>query len=208
MCGTSACRAFEKALPDSNIFYAVKANPCPAVVRTIIGKSWGQGAQHSQALHSLFMHLPGMKVAAHAHGAPGIKDAIRAGILTDICDALAAGLRIDVTGAPFGSDFRLTDADGRPRSLADFRGKVVLIDFWTYSCINCLRTLPHVQAWDRMYRKDGLVIVGVHTPEFGFEKDPENVAAAVARAWMSMTPRRARPWSRPSSPSTAPCMCW
>jgi thiol-disulfide isomerase/thioredoxin len=61
------------------------------------------------------------------------------------------------------------------------RGKVVLIDFWTYSCINCLRTLPHVKAWDRMYRKDGLVIVGVHTPEFAFESVPSNVAAAIKR---------------------------
>jgi len=57
----------------------------------------------------------------------------------------------------------------------------VLVDFWTYSCINCLRTLPHVEAWDRLYRKDGLVIVGVHTPEFAFEHVPSNVRAAVKR---------------------------
>ena len=65
--------------------------------------------------------------------------------------------------------------------MQELRGKVVLIDFWTYSCINCLRTLPHVEAWDRMYRKDGLVIVGVHTPEFAFEHVPSNVRAAVKR---------------------------
>jgi thiol-disulfide isomerase/thioredoxin len=59
------------------------------------------------------------------------------------------------------------------------RGKVVLIDFWTYSCINCLRTLPHVRAWDEAYRDDGLVIVGVHTPEFAFERDADNVRRAV-----------------------------
>jgi cytochrome c biogenesis protein CcdA/thiol-disulfide isomerase/thioredoxin len=68
-----------------------------------------------------------------------------------------------------------------PLTLAKLRGKVVLIDFWTYSCINCLRTLPHVEAWDRMYRKDGLVIVGVHTPEFAFEAVPSNVKAAIRR---------------------------
>jgi cytochrome c biogenesis protein CcdA/thiol-disulfide isomerase/thioredoxin len=68
-----------------------------------------------------------------------------------------------------------------PLNLAKLRGKVVLIDFWTYSCINCLRTLPHVEAWDRMYRKDGLVIVGVHTPEFAFEAEPSNVRAATKR---------------------------
>ncbi len=68
-----------------------------------------------------------------------------------------------------------------PLTIKELRGKVVLIDFWTYSCINCLRTLPHVEAWDRMYRKDGLVIVGVHTPEFAFEAVPSNVRSAVKR---------------------------
>jgi cytochrome c biogenesis protein CcdA/thiol-disulfide isomerase/thioredoxin len=68
-----------------------------------------------------------------------------------------------------------------PLTIGALRGKVVLVDFWTYSCINCLRTLSHVEAWDRMYRKDGLVIVGVHTPEFAFESVPSNVRAAVRR---------------------------
>jgi thiol-disulfide isomerase/thioredoxin len=54
----------------------------------------------------------------------------------------------------------------------------VLVDFWTYSCINCLRTLPHLEAWDKRYRKAGLVIVGVHTPEFAFEHVPSNVRKA------------------------------
>jgi len=66
-----------------------------------------------------------------------------------------------------------------PLTMAALRGKVVLLDFWTYSCINCLRTLPHLKAWDEAYRDDGLVIVGVHTPEFAFERDPENVRRAV-----------------------------
>jgi thiol-disulfide isomerase/thioredoxin len=57
----------------------------------------------------------------------------------------------------------------------------VLVDFWTYSCINCLRTLPHVKAWYRTYRKDGLVVLGVHTPEFAFEHVPSNVRGAVHR---------------------------
>jgi thiol-disulfide isomerase/thioredoxin len=70
---------------------------------------------------------------------------------------------------------------GKPLSLAGLRGKVVLVDFWTYSCINCIRTFPHLKAWDRAYRKDGLVIVGVHTPEFAFERVPANVRAAVRR---------------------------
>src|SRR4051812_21150970 len=64
---------------------------------------------------------------------------------------------------------------GRPLSLRALRGRVVLVDFWTYTCINCLRTLPSLTAWDRRYRDDGLVIVGVHTPEFPFERNAGNV---------------------------------
>ncbi|MDX6409181.1 MAG: hypothetical protein QOE13_2252 [Gaiellaceae bacterium] len=68
-----------------------------------------------------------------------------------------------------------------PVSIPDLHGKVVLVDFWTYSCINCLRTLPYLKAWDARYRKRGLVILGVHTPEFAFEHDRGNVRAAVKR---------------------------
>ena len=57
--------------------------------------------------------------------------------------------------------------------------KVVLVDFWTYSCINCLRTLPYIRAWAKKYGDRGLVVIGVHTPEFAFEKDPANVKKAV-----------------------------
>jgi cytochrome c biogenesis protein CcdA/thiol-disulfide isomerase/thioredoxin len=75
----------------------------------------------------------------------------------------------------------LNTPDGRPLSLSGLRGRVVLIDFWTYSCINCLRTLPHLRAWDRAYRSDGLTIVGVHSPEFAFEQEEDNVRAAIDR---------------------------
>src|SRR3954454_17058438 len=70
---------------------------------------------------------------------------------------------------------------GRPLSLRSLRGHVVLVDFWTYTCINCLRTLPYLKAWDRRYRPDGLTIVGVHSPEFPFERDAGNVAGAIKR---------------------------
>jgi thiol-disulfide isomerase/thioredoxin len=59
------------------------------------------------------------------------------------------------------------------------KGKVVLVDFWTYSCINCLRTLPHVKQWYQTYKDQGFVVLGVHTPEFAFEKEPQNVSKAV-----------------------------
>jgi cytochrome c biogenesis protein CcdA/thiol-disulfide isomerase/thioredoxin len=66
-----------------------------------------------------------------------------------------------------------------PLTTAQLKGKVVLIDFWTYSCINCLRSVPYVEAWYEKYKKDGLVVIGVHTPEFAFEKDPRNVAKSL-----------------------------
>jgi cytochrome c biogenesis protein CcdA/thiol-disulfide isomerase/thioredoxin len=66
-----------------------------------------------------------------------------------------------------------------PLTPASLRGKVVLVDFWTYSCINCLRTLPYIKAWNEKYKDSGLVIIGVHTPEFAFEKDEANVRKAV-----------------------------
>ena len=69
----------------------------------------------------------------------------------------------------------------KPLTLRSLRGRVVLVDFWTYSCINCLRTLPYLTAWDRTYRKDGLTIVGVHSPEFPFEKEASNVEEAIER---------------------------
>jgi cytochrome c biogenesis protein CcdA/thiol-disulfide isomerase/thioredoxin len=70
---------------------------------------------------------------------------------------------------------------GRPETLRSLRGRAVLVDFWTYTCINCLRTLPYLEAWDRRYRDAGLTIVGVHTPEFAFEHDAGNVANAIKR---------------------------
>jgi thiol-disulfide isomerase/thioredoxin len=68
-----------------------------------------------------------------------------------------------------------------PLTLRQLRGKVVLVDFWTYSCINCLRTLPHVKAWYSTYRDRGFVVLGIHTPEFAFEHVPGNVEGAVKR---------------------------
>jgi thiol-disulfide isomerase/thioredoxin len=69
--------------------------------------------------------------------------------------------------------------NSRPLSLASLRGRVVLIDFWTYSCINCIRTLPYLKAWDVRYHDGGLTVIGVHAPEFPFERDVSNVARAV-----------------------------
>jgi cytochrome c biogenesis protein CcdA/thiol-disulfide isomerase/thioredoxin len=107
--------------------------------------------------------------------------------------AAAQGELEDLVGSPGLADEQQLDDFGiapefraieewinsEPLTMAALRGKVVVLDFWTYSCINCLRTLPHLTAWDDAYRDDGLVIVGVHTPEFAFEREPDNVRRAV-----------------------------
>jgi thiol-disulfide isomerase/thioredoxin len=79
-----------------------------------------------------------------------------------------------VAGGPWFN----TDGNA-PLTLEGLRGKVVLVDFWTYSCINCVRTIPYLKAWYETYRDRGLVIIGVHTPEFAFEKSPDNVQRAM-----------------------------
>jgi cytochrome c biogenesis protein CcdA/thiol-disulfide isomerase/thioredoxin len=71
--------------------------------------------------------------------------------------------------------------NSRPLSLKGLRGRVVLVDFWTYTCINCIRTLPYLRSWDRRYRRAGLTVVGVHTPEFPFERRRANVRSAIAQ---------------------------
>ena len=105
---------------------------------------------------------------AHARGAPRL----RAGAAT----------------SPGISHWLNTPASSRSRS-RQLRGKVVLVDFWTYSCINCLRTLPHLKAWYARYHKDGLVIVGVHTPEFAFEHEPRTSARAMQRLGVTLSGR-------------------
>jgi thiol-disulfide isomerase/thioredoxin len=73
----------------------------------------------------------------------------------------------------------------KPLRAEDIRGKVVLVNFWTYSCINCLRILPHVRAWAQKYHSRGLAVIGVHTPEFAFEKDVGNVSKALVSLGVS-----------------------
>ena len=71
--------------------------------------------------------------------------------------------------------------NGPPQTLASLKGQVVLVEFWTYSCINCLHVLPHVSQWHQRYRDQGLVVIGVHTPEYDEEKDLDHLRAAVRR---------------------------
>ncbi|MYN01283.1 redoxin family protein [Pseudoduganella sp. DS3] len=71
--------------------------------------------------------------------------------------------------------------NSEPLTMQQLRGKVVLVDFWTYDCINCINTLPHVVKWHDKYKDKGLVVVGVHTPEYAFERKTDNVRAALKR---------------------------
>lgn len=71
--------------------------------------------------------------------------------------------------------------NSKPLTIAELKGKVVLVDFWTYTCINCIRTLPHVTSWYDKYKDKGFVVVGVHTPEFEFEKNTQNVEKAISQ---------------------------
>lgn len=88
-----------------------------------------------------------------------------------------------ISPAPVAPEFKGIGQwlNSSPLTLHQLRGKVVLVEFWTYSCINCIRVLPHTKAWHAKYKDQGLVVVGVHTPEYGYEKRLSNLQAAVKR---------------------------
>jgi thiol-disulfide isomerase/thioredoxin len=90
----------------------------------------------------------------------------------------AKGVQLPDGGTLSSLDEATVWLNSKPLTPADLRGKVVLIDFWTYTCINWLRTVPYVRAWAEKYKAQGLVVIGVHTPEFSFEKEVDNVRRA------------------------------
>ena len=165
------------------------------------------GAQRGMSLRGVRAHAPrirqalgGLVVAVAVLMAMGLDVKLAAHVpgytkaLQGLEDSAAAQQRIDglLAGeSHFGGseledygrapDFQKisTWINSKPLTLASLRGKVVLVDFWTYSCVNCIRTLPYVEHWYDTYRKDGFVVVGVHTPEFAFEHVPSNVERAV-----------------------------
>jgi len=99
--------------------------------------------------------------------------------LLNLTDAGPANIAFKDQGEMPSLEGAIAWLNSPPLTTAELKGKVVLVDFWTYSCINCLRTLPYLNAWYEKYHPKGLVIVGVHTPEFAFEKDLNNVSQAV-----------------------------
>lgn len=109
-----------------------------------------------------------------------MKTAIRSLIAAAAFIAAGAGVHASAAPAPefAGIDNWINSA---PLSMQQLRGKVVLVDFWTYDCINCQHVLPYVKGWHQKYKDQGLVVVGVHTPEYGFERNLSNLKSAVQR---------------------------
>ncbi len=93
--------------------------------------------------------------------------------------AFAAPLSRPIPAPEFAGIDKWLNSD--PLTIQQLRGKVVLVDFWTYTCINCINTLPHVKSWHAKYKDQGLVVVGVHTPEYPFERNTDNVRTAIKR---------------------------
>jgi cytochrome c biogenesis protein CcdA/thiol-disulfide isomerase/thioredoxin len=122
---------------------------------------------------------------AGLRGSRGVDERLRAAVSRAAAgDAALPGVRtprLPVLGAApqFAGTQRWFNT--APLTMAGLRGHVVLVDFWTYTCINCRRTLPYLKGWDARYRRQGLTIVGVHTPEFAFERKASNVRAAIER---------------------------
>jgi cytochrome c biogenesis protein CcdA/thiol-disulfide isomerase/thioredoxin len=114
---------------------------------------------------------PSQKSASTSVGGPTATPAARDG---------AKGPNLGVEGGFPSLSGATTWLNSPPLTRESLRGKVVLIDFWTYSCINCLRSLPYVKAWAEKYKDHGLVVIGVHTPEFAFERNVDNVRRAVS----------------------------
>ena len=102
----------------------------------------------------------------------------------------ATGIAITTSSAPAIAASRSSAApeftgidkwlNSPPLTLQQLRGKVVLVDFWTYTCPNCINTLPYVKSWNQKYKDQGLTVIGVHTPEYAFERETENVQKAIA----------------------------
>ncbi len=148
------------------------------VTALVVGLNLTDGLQravpgYTDALQS---HIEGNASARQALGR--VTGHVAGGALASCTDASPVLQQCGTAPPITGISTWLNTPGGRPLALSGLKGKVVLVDFWTYSCINCQRTLPHLEAWNRSYAKDGLVIIGVHTPEFAFEHVTSNVTAA------------------------------
>ena len=162
----------------------VTAGVLMIVVALAIGFNLTDGLQtavpgYTNALQNSVEQNPSAAGQLHALSAAGSSGS-STNTLQPGPDCQANGLQLENCGqAPqlAGINAWLNTPGNSPLTLASLRGKVVLIDFWTYSCINCRRALPHVEAWYNAYQKNGFVVIGVHTPEFAFEHVVSNVSS-------------------------------
>ncbi|MGH8445329.1 MAG: cytochrome c biogenesis protein DipZ [Solimonas sp.] len=141
------------------------------VVMSDDGAGMAMSAQ-SQAMNSQAMNSQAMQPQAMTSQAMG-------GAMMAMQPAGQARDALPVEGTLPSLDGAVQWLNSPPLTAEGLRGKVVLVDFWTYSCINCLRALPYVRAWADKYRDQGLVVIGVHAPEFAFEKNIDNVRRAI-----------------------------
>lgn len=139
-----------------------------ALVDRLGGEPHGGGAMAMSGGPSMMMQAGNAMVAATEGAGPSMV-ATRGG----------SGGALPDQGEVPSLDGAVQWLNSPPLTTAGLRGKVVLVDFWTYSCINCLRAMPYVKAWAEKYKDQGLVVVGVHAPEFAFERDAANVGKAV-----------------------------
>jgi cytochrome c biogenesis protein CcdA/thiol-disulfide isomerase/thioredoxin len=139
----------------------------------------GPGRQSGAAMMAMQGSMTGSMTGAMSGNAMMSGNAAMSGGTMMSAAAPAQGGELPVEGELPSLTGALAWLNSPPLTPQALRGKVVLIDFWTYSCINCLRALPYVKSWYARYRDQGLVVIGVHSPEFAFEKDPANVTRAV-----------------------------
>jgi cytochrome c biogenesis protein CcdA/thiol-disulfide isomerase/thioredoxin len=143
-----------------------------------------EGIENSSSAQAALTEIRG--VSSHGIGAEAASGGAAPATPQPQRSKLAAKVEQTVPLEEYGEAPEFTNTEdwfntpgNKPLTMQGLRGRVVLIDFWTYSCINCIRTLPYLEAWDKRYRKDGLTIVGVHTPEFPFEREASNVEEAI-----------------------------
>jgi len=118
-------------------------------------------------------------VALFAAAVASSATAIASLVSTPAAGATASPVSASNTAPEFTGIEKWLNSD--PLTMQQLRGKVVLVDFWTYTCINCIDVLPYVKAWNQKYKDHGLVVVGVHTPEYPFERNTDNVKTAIKR---------------------------
>jgi cytochrome c biogenesis protein CcdA/thiol-disulfide isomerase/thioredoxin len=164
---TIATGGIEQKLVDKFSPGATPANP---VAAGSVGNQAGNEATHTAGNDAVMTANPAADASA----------AVDSGAMMHTAQATPGGAApLPVEGVLPTLNGAVQWLNSPPLTVQDLRGKVVLVDFWTYSCINCLRSLPYVKAWAQKYKDQGLVVIGVHAPEFAFERNIDNVKKAV-----------------------------